>query len=34
MGAGSFDDVTQTVTGGTSSLSAMKGSTAASQFET
>ena len=33
VGAGYFDDVTQTVTSGTSSLSAMKGSTEESQFE-
>ncbi len=33
VGAGYFDDVTQTVSSGTSSLSAMKGSTEESQFE-
>jgi len=32
VGAGYFDDVTQTVTGGTSSLSALEGSTEAQQF--
>ena len=33
VGAGYFDDVTQTVTAGTSSLSALKGSTEEAQFE-
>ena len=33
VGAGYFDDVTQTVSSGSSSLSAMKGSTEESQFE-
>jgi len=34
VGAGYFDDVTQTITGGTSSLSALKGSTEEAQFTT
>jgi isocitrate lyase len=34
VGAGYFDDVTQTVTGGSSSLSALKGSTEEAQFTT
>ena len=34
VGAGYFDDVTTTVTGGTSSTTAMKGSTEEEQFET
>jgi isocitrate lyase len=34
VGAGYFDDVTQTITGGTSSLSALKGSTEEAQFAT
>jgi isocitrate lyase len=33
VGAGYFDDVTQTVTAGTSSITAMKGSTEEAQFE-
>jgi len=33
VGAGYFDDVTQTIAGGTSSLSALKGSTEERQFE-
>jgi isocitrate lyase len=33
VGAGYFDDVTQTIAGGTSSLSALKGSTEEHQFE-
>jgi isocitrate lyase len=32
VGAGYFDDVTQTVTGGQSSVTAMKGSTEEEQF--
>jgi len=32
VGAGYFDDVTQTVTGGQSSVTAMKGSTEEAQF--
>jgi isocitrate lyase len=32
VGAGYFDDVTQTVTGGNSSVTAMKGSTEEAQF--
>ena len=32
VGAGYFDDVTQTVTGGTSSITALEGSTEAQQF--
>ncbi|MBM5811757.1 MAG: isocitrate lyase [Gammaproteobacteria bacterium] len=34
VGAGYFDDVTQTVTAGTSSITAMKGSTEEAQFKT
>ena len=33
VGAGYFDDVTQTVTGGNSSITALAGSTEAAQFE-
>jgi isocitrate lyase len=33
VGAGYFDDVTQTVTAGTSSLSALEGSTEEQQFQ-
>ena len=33
VGAGYFDDITQTIAGGTSSLSALKGSTEEEQFE-
>ena len=33
VGAGYFDDVTQTVTGGQSSTTAMKGSTEEEQFD-
>ena len=32
VGAGYFDDVTQTVTGGTSSITALRGSTEEAQF--
>jgi isocitrate lyase len=34
VGAGYFDDVTQTITGGTSSITALKGSTEEAQFAT
>ncbi len=33
VGAGYFDDVTQTVTGGNSSITAMRGSTEEAQFK-
>jgi len=33
VGAGYFDDVTQTIAGGTSSLAALKGSTEEQQFQ-
>jgi isocitrate lyase len=33
VGAGYFDDITQTIAGGTSSLSALKGSTEEHQFQ-